>query len=302
MASVTILDGGMGKELERIGAPFRQPEWSALALMEAPATVAQAHENFIDAGADVITTNTYACVPFHLGEERHAEIGRGLVELAARTARQVADRSQRPVLVAGSLPPLFGSYEPALFDSEAAPAMYRMMVEVQDPYVDLWLGETTSVIAEFEAIAAATERSSKPLWASFCAADGGAGSVAEIMSGEAITSVAAAVRQRCEAVLFNCSRPESVGPAITAMVAELADTDVRVGGYANAFVDEAGDDYSANSALLGRRDDLTPHSYGQFVEGWLASGATIVGGCCGMHPQHIAELSTRFGGNAHDGC
>lgn len=70
MNDITILDGGMGRELERIGAPFRQPEWSALALMEAPEMVRRVHEDYIRAGAKVITTNSYALVPFHIGEGR----------------------------------------------------------------------------------------------------------------------------------------------------------------------------------------------------------------------------------------
>ena len=69
MVPVTVIDGGMGKELRRIGAPFRQPEWSALALMEAPDMVVRAHRNFIGAGAEVITTNNYSVVPYHLGDE-----------------------------------------------------------------------------------------------------------------------------------------------------------------------------------------------------------------------------------------
>ena len=48
---VTILDGGMGRELQRRGAPFRQPEWSALALIEAPDFVSQVHDAFATAGA-----------------------------------------------------------------------------------------------------------------------------------------------------------------------------------------------------------------------------------------------------------
>ena len=57
---VTVLDGGMGRELMRIGAPFRQPEWSALALTESPQHAVRAHRNFIDAGAQVITTKSLA--------------------------------------------------------------------------------------------------------------------------------------------------------------------------------------------------------------------------------------------------
>lgn len=65
--TIVVLDGGMGRQLERSGAPFRQPEWSAWALMEAPHTVLEAHRAFIASGADVISSNSYALVPFHIG-------------------------------------------------------------------------------------------------------------------------------------------------------------------------------------------------------------------------------------------
>ena len=108
---ITLLDGGMGRELMRMGAPFRQPEWSALALLEAPEYVVRAHEVFARAGAEVLTTNSYAVVPFHLGAERFRNEGLRLADLAGRLARQAAGPGAR---VAGSLPPVFGSYRPNL--------------------------------------------------------------------------------------------------------------------------------------------------------------------------------------------
>ena len=63
-----ILDGGIGRHLEKIGAPFGKPEWSALSLIQNPDFVFRAHHDFINAGADVITTNSYAIVPFHIGK------------------------------------------------------------------------------------------------------------------------------------------------------------------------------------------------------------------------------------------
>ena len=57
-SAVAILDGGMGRQLARMGAPFRLPEWSALALIEAPRFVSEAHDAFIKAGAQIITTNS----------------------------------------------------------------------------------------------------------------------------------------------------------------------------------------------------------------------------------------------------
>ena len=61
---VTVLDGGTGRELARIGAPFSQPLWSAQALLEDPDYVRRVHESYVAAGAEVITTNTYAPVSY----------------------------------------------------------------------------------------------------------------------------------------------------------------------------------------------------------------------------------------------
>ena len=102
---MTLLDGGMGRELHRRGAPFRQPEWSALALTKAPDVVQQTHLDFIRAGARVITTNSYAVVPFHIGARFERE-GVALAATAGRLAREAVIASGEVVRVAASLPPL----------------------------------------------------------------------------------------------------------------------------------------------------------------------------------------------------
>ena len=101
---MVILDGGMGRQLQRIGAPFRQPEWSALALHESPAHVVQAHSDFINAGAQVITTNSYAVVPFHIGEALFREQGAALLALAGRLACEARDATAKDVKIAAGVP------------------------------------------------------------------------------------------------------------------------------------------------------------------------------------------------------
>ena len=102
-----------GRELARVGAPFRQPEWSALALIEAPQFVTQVHQSYVQAGADVITTNSYAVVPFHIGAERFARDGQALAARGWQPGpRGSPMRRGRRVSVAGSLPPTNGFYRP----------------------------------------------------------------------------------------------------------------------------------------------------------------------------------------------
>lgn len=294
MNELTVLDGGMGRELMRIGAPFRQPEWSALALFDGPDWVVQAHTNFIEAGAEVITTNSYAVVPFHIGHDRFAVHGRDLAALSGSLARRAADAAGRPVRVAGSLPPLFGSYRPDLFDVDAAPSIIDPLIKGLAPYVDHWLGETLGSIAEAREVRAALDRagSSLPLWISFTLDDHAPGT---LRSGEPIDeAVAVALDLGAEAVLFNCCQAETITAAM-AIAARRTDGRAAIGGYANRFVDSHTSSGEANAQISAFRDDLDPSSYGEFVDRWIETGATVVGGCCGMTPDHIASLAAAVG-------
>lgn len=299
---VTILDGGMGRELLRIGAPFEQPEWSALALMDAPDKVLEAHRNFIAVGADVIITNTYAVVPFHIGEQRFAERGAELVALAGQLARQAADEADRPVEVAGSIPPLFGSYVPDNFEPDLAPAMYRTLVEPQAPFVDFWLPETMSSVTEASAAveAAYTHRrdNDQSVWLSFCLPDDPSDGSVVLRSGEPIHQLVEALAPRVEAFLVNCSLPERIDEALPELVHAVAEagSSAKVGAYANAFEPKQAA-LAANSGFSHDRVDLTADVYADVADHWIELGASIVGGCCGIYPDHISELVARHGGH-----
>lgn len=292
MTKVTILDGGMGRELKRSGAPFRQPEWSALALIEAPEKVRDVHASFIAAGAEVITTNSYALVPFHIGEERFAAWGQELADLAGRLAHEAA-ADDTGVRVAGSLPPLFGSYRPDLFDGAAAAGLLAPLVAGLAPHVDLWLAETLSATAEARVVAEVLAERERPLWLSFTIEDeaADAADVPRLRSGEPVAD-AAVLAAECgaEALLFNCSQPEVMEATLRAARAALGDSKIALGVYANAFPPQP-KDAAANDTLHELRADLDPPGYLAWVERWIAAGATVVGGCCGIGPEHIAAIA-----------
>ncbi len=293
MTGITILDGGTGRELKRMGAPFRQPEWSALALIEAPSYVTQVHARYAESGADVITTNSYSLVPFHLGAERYARDGAALAALAGTLARDVADHAAHPVRVAGSLPPVCGSYRADLFDAAAARPLVEVLVTALRPSVDLWLGETLSAIEEARLLREVIGRDGKPLWLSFTLSDDGTyHDVPRLRSGQTVeAAITAALELEAAAVLFNCSQPEVMGAAVTVArkVIGEAHRDVEVGVYANAFPPMR-KDATANEVLVDIRADLDPPGYLRFAKAWVAHGATIIGGCCGIGPEHIAAL------------
>ncbi len=298
MGMLRILDGGMSRELVRLGAELRQPEWSALALIDSPDIVQQVHAEFIAAGADVITTNSYALVPFHIGDQRFARDGADLIALSGRLARQAADAAGRPVTVAGGLPPIFGSYEPQNFDPDRVQDYLSVLVDNLAPFVDVWLGETLSLIAEGEAVRAAVQDTGKPFWISFTIADDAgqvAGGEPKLRSGETVRAAAQwAAQSGAEALMFNCARPEVMEAAVrvAAEVFKEAGASIQIGVYANAFDSEIEtDEMAANEGLHETRKDLTTDRYSRFACAWADAGASMIGGCCGIGTSHIHTLA-----------
>ncbi len=289
-AAITVLDGGMGRELQRIGAPFRQPEWSALALIEAPERVAEVHDSFARAGAKVLTTNSYALVPFHIAAALFDQAGGSLADRAGKVARGVADR--HGLMVAGSLPPTFGSYQPDRFDADAGRAILEVLIAGLSPHVDVWLAETLSLLDEARLVAKLLADDDRPLWLSFTLNDQlEPDGRAVLRSGEEVGAAAALAQSSgAGALLFNCSYPEVMEAAIREAAATLGESGIALGAYANGFGPPP-EDYSANAALRDIRADLGPSQYLAWARRWVAAGATMVGGCCGIGPAHIAALA-----------
>ncbi|MDF2712934.1 MAG: homocysteine S-methyltransferase [Nonomuraea muscovyensis] len=285
-----LLDGGMGRELWFRGVEIPETIWSANALLTAPDVVRDVHRDYIAAGAEVITTNTYGVVRDDLAnegiEDRFAELNLLACELAEQARRQT-DRSVR---IAGSLPPLRMSYRADLvgpFD-EIYPR-YVEQAELLAPRVDLLLCETMASAAEGYAAALAAARTGKPVWVSFTLHEDCSG---RLRSGETIAEAVAALADLpIEGVLANCCAPEGISAAMRHLAAAGS---AVVGAYANTFrpVPEGWtlDGTAETDGLLGLRDDLDPEAYARHAGRWLELGANAIGGCCGTRPAHIARL------------
>ena len=299
-----ILDGGMGRELERIGAPFQQPEWSAHALIESPHYVSEVHRNFINAGAEIITTNTYALVPFHIGEKRFKEQGAELIKLAAKLARDCVNENDvndnvkvnSNVLVAGCIPPVLGSYRPDLFSVIQAKPLLEALIVNQEANIDFWLAETISSIEEAAMIKARTAQTNKATWIAFTVKDE-INTESRLRSGETVfDAVSQIAGQHVSAILFNCSAVEVMESALLnakqALLALGLEGEVQLGVYANNFP-PIGELREANNdeGLSIIRNDISPIKYREFVSSWINAGASIVGGCCGVSAEHIEKLA-----------
>jgi len=297
--SPLILDGGMGHLLRRKGVQIAGPLGSlerflgvALANRDAPEMVMDAHMEYLRAGADVITTNTYACIPAAIGDD---ELVRDLIQRGgylaqrARTLSLEEDpRREHAPVVAGCLPPLHESYRPDRVGSEAEMTrVYGDIVENIAEYCDVLLCETMSSVAEARAAAGAADAAGIPVWVSWTVEEDASG---RLRSGESMREAidALAHLSNVEAYSVNCSAPDAIDAGLAALH-DVCGDGVALGAYANGF----------SSAFLDSRfgaeydDTLTPDLYATRAAAWCEIGAGIIGGCCGVFPEHIAAVSEK---------
>ncbi|MFL6872923.1 MAG: homocysteine S-methyltransferase family protein [Candidatus Azotimanducaceae bacterium] len=284
---LTILDGGMGGELIRRGWPSGGL-WSAKALLENPEVVRAVHQDYVSAGAQVIITNSYSTVPSYLAKEDMQSRYVELTEIAARLAREVADAAPAEVRVAGCLPPLSESYRPDLVpgDDESRP-IYSEIIKALSADVDLYLCETMSSVREAVNAASSVRETDpdKPLWVALTLADEPGGG---LRSGENMDQVVSALEPYdVDAFLFNCTDPTSISVALEELVPL---TNKPTGAYPNRFHVPPG--WTLDNEIAVEPTEMTVEDYLGFVDTWRRSGATIIGGCCGVGPEFIAALSS----------
>ena len=282
---LTILDGGMGGELIRRGWPSGGL-WSAKALLENPEVVRAVHQDYVSAGAQVIITNSYSTVPSYLAKEDMQSRYVELTEIAARLAREVADAAPAEVRVAGCLPPLSESYRPDLVpgDDESRP-IYSEIIKALSADVDLYLCETMSSVREAVNAASSVRETDpdKPLWVALTLADEPGGG---LRSGENMDQVVSALEPYdVDAFLFNCTDPTSISVALEELVPL---TNKPTGAYPNRFHVPPG--WTLDNEIAVEPTEMTVEDYLGFVDTWRRSGATIIGGCCGVGPEFIAAL------------
>ena len=286
---IVLLDGGVGQELYRRSRGPAAPLWSVQVMMDEPELVEAVHLDFIEAGAQVVTVNTYTATPPRLVREGKAGMFDALHGAACAAAKAARERSGRAVRIAGCLPPLVGSYRSDLTPPEdECLADYRRIVAAQADHVDLFLCETMLSALEARAATTAARESGRPVWCALSVDDADG---TRLRSGEGVGEGArAAVDAGAEAVLINCSAPEAVAQAMPV----LAGIGVPFGGYANGFVAVGALQAGGTVDVLEARDDLGPDRYAHHAMDWVAAGAAIVGGCCEIGPAHIAALGRRL--------
>ena len=281
--SLILLDGGMGRDLKKRLPSFDPILWSASGLIHNPDAVVTTHQDYINAGAMVITTNNYTVVNHVLSQcQRENELN-SLTSLAGQLAKTAVKKSGKPIQIAGCIPPLVVSYRPDIvLDHDAGVSQYTTIAQCLAPYVDLFLCESMSSIKEALMAVTALQAFNKPIWVSFILDDN---SPQHLLSSDPVTSIPSALKPfNHNAVLFNCCLPETITEGLT----QLKSTKLPqlIGGYSNAFK-KLRDKEKHVHGKLRKENDISPEDYYTHASHWHEIGATIIGGCCGIGIEHI---------------
>ena len=283
---ILILDGAMGTMLQRKGLQGNSESFN----LTSPGIIGEIHSEYIKAGADIITTNSFSANSISQSEYNLSDKAGQMAEAAARIARKAADEAPRKVWVAGSVGPTSKSlslaqnisdpvYRPYSFD-EMAEAFEVQIRGLIDGGADLLLLETCfdalNTKAALYALGHIPEAKDIPVMISASMSD----KSGRTLTGQTMEAFYRSIRH-CDPLSFglNCSLgAEEMIP----LIAEVASFAVcAVSCYPNAGLPNEMGEY-----------DETPSQMAESVRKMaLAGSVNIVGGCCGTTPEHIKAVA-----------
>ena len=283
---ILILDGAMGTMLQRKGLQGNSESFN----LTNPETIGEIHNEYIEAGADIITANSFSANSISQSEYNLSEKAGQMAEAAARIARKAADEAPRKIWVAGSVGPTSKSlslaqnindpiFRPYSFDGMAE-AFERQIRGLINGGVDLLLFETCfdalNTKAALYALRHIPEASDIPIMISASMSDRSG----RTLTGQTMEAFYRSV-QHCSPLSFglNCSLGAEEMIPLIAEVASFAACAVSC--YPNAGLPNEMGEY-----------DETPSQMAESVRKMaLAGSVNIVGGCCGTTPEHIKAVA-----------
>ena len=279
-----LIDGALGTELASRGVSTALPLWSAAALEAAPQVVGDIHRDYVRAGARIITANTFRTTTFTFQLAGHDEAGareaaRAATGQAVSLARKAAGGE---ALVAGSLAPVGDCYDPSAYPGDAiAEATYRQLAQwIAEAGADLLIVETQITLPELRLALEAASSTGLTVLVS-CLVDRDT----RLLDGTPLSTVVRAAEVGgARGILINCV---TLPVARTGIEALARLTSLPIGVYANAG--------QSQPSREGRIEKLvSDREYLAAVDGWVAAGARMIGGCCGTTPRTIAAMARRL--------
>lgn len=276
-----LLDGGVGTEIQRRGGSLRA--WAATENVDRPDEVRAVHADFLAAGADVISANTFGCSEPRLATfglaGREEELNRAAVALAL----EARDAAAGDALVAGCLTTVSfrGPDGSGMSPPEGERALESQARIIADAGADLLLAEILSSADRANAMLAAAVSAGLPVWAGFsCKLDVGGQVRLLDEPGETLAdSLRRIDLSGVDAALVMHTEIEAVGPSLAAL-REVWNGPLGAYPHGGRY---ARPDWEFDASF-------TPEALAAGAARWLAEGCRIVGGCCGAGPAHVAAL------------
>lgn len=269
----------MGTELIKRKINLNKFIWSASENTQNPEIVYNIHKEYISAGADYITTNSFRSTPRayykYIGSNNHIKKARESFFQSVKIAKMAAKSN---IKVIGSIAPLEDCYLPQLFPGrKIASAEFSQLAEwFSETDVDLIILETMNSIIEAETALIALNNTSTPVWVSFVLQD-----PQTLLSGDILTDVIEMIKKyKVEKILFNCSNLNTTYNLVNNIV-DIIDLDWGI--YPNLGLGKPSPD-----GII--RNYYSIESFIFVIKHALANGASVVGACCGSSPAHINEI------------
>lgn len=283
-----LFPGGVGALLHDRGIETKLPLWSASALLSESGrkVVHDIHREYIDAGAEVITTNTFRTNVRKFWEagltQQDAYNATVSAVRAAQRARTESGRSDIPI--GGSVGPVEECYEPDRVPSDAELKEEHGLLAwwLKEAGVDFIAIETINTIREARIAAEAARNEGLPFTISFvCDVEG------NLLSGEPIEAAVEAIKDlEPIALCTNCRSAHVIQKSVERL---LACSPFPVGVYANGGGEPNHETNGWHCLHENPEEDYAYHA-----DEWLEKGVQIVGGCCGTTPAHVRAVRARF--------
>ena len=292
-----ILDGGMGQELLAKGLISKGTLWSASALLDKQfhQLVVDVHLSFIEAGAEVILTNTFSERKIRLIQNNVEEKFNYVNEQACLLAIKAKELSKKNILIAGSLPSQTDTYIEDNRESKLIEKDFYDQAKIISPYIDFFYLDVISSGKEIDIASNVAAKLNKPVLVGIHLKQNNL-----LPSGETITSVVKKYKDNnWLGIISACVSPEIVENS----AAEISKLSIPFGFKANLWkVDEPTPVQTFNTAkpneigtnpniALGKREDISGKLFYEFSKKIMTKGANILGGCCETKPEHIKEIS-----------
>ena len=285
-----ILDGAIGAELEKKGAKMHKDLWCGTCSVESPDLVKKVHEEYILAGADIITTNTYATTPIGMKQYGFDDQINEFNKTSVQIAKEAVKNSNKDIAVAGSVSTFGSLYK---FGTEAMKPGFKEQLKIlSGEGVDLIILEAMSSQADIvETIIECSLESKLPVWLSIsCVIDD---KTNKVMLGynDTIDSDTS-IYEDFETSINNFSKIHK-GPIL------IAHSDIEVTGQAIKIAKKKFNGVLGAYPNRGHYekphwkfvDNITPSEYLEKAKSWVEDGAQIVGGCCGVGVEEIKAIS-----------